>query len=436
VLVPWLVADMRRRRTRLTVLLADLGVLATACALVPAILLAHAAHEGTLSELYYYCVTYNRTVHLQPTKESLAWLPNVFFRLGEATSFFLAIVFLVARAIPPLARRARALITTKSGWTLLRGFGAREYVAWNLVLSFIAASTMYRFFPHYYVQCLPFLALALGATADAWCRAKKTAAMARLVLTTFTCFTLVASLLGCYFGERVDGRVAHDRTVQDVGKFIEASTQPSDRIFVWGFSSWLYGYSHRKPAGRYVFETYVTGLVPWFWEKLPVERARVVPGSVEALLGDLDRERPAVVVDAGSIMMARPMRAYPPFSNWLHEGYCFEVRVGAFDVYRRKENGAPCAYPYFPRPYASQDWLGRVMPIPLPRTADFDTSRELPLGSYLSPIWFREAPTPKHLDAMFDRRRESEERSAEADGFYVPRYDPSQPGPDGRTAPR
>ena len=153
-----------------------------------------------------------------------------------------------------------------------------------------------------------------------------------------------------------------------------------------GFSPWLYQYSHRRPAGRYVFETYVTGLVPWFWEKLGVERARIVPGSVDALLGDLDREKPAVVVDAGTIMLARPMRMYPRFSEWLHASYCFELRVGAFDVYKRKPEGTECEFPYYPRPFGAIDWNGRGLPLPMPKLADEELTRPLPHGNYFKPI--------------------------------------------------
>jgi hypothetical protein len=235
----------------------------------------------------------------------------------------------------------------------------------------------------------------------------------------FLGFVLFAGWMGTVFGEKVDGRVGHDRTVNDVAKFIRATTAPDDRIFVWGFSPWIYEYASRRPAGRYVFETYVTGMVPWFWEKRSIEAARVVPGSVEALLGDLEREKPVVVVDAGSVMMARPMRAYAPFARFLHDEYCFELRVGAFDLYRRKASDARCAVPYFPRPFGAVDWNGRGMPVPLPLLADEELTRQLPHGSYFKPIWFRSQPRPAGLEAIRDERRDKEEAEAAADGFRI-----------------
>ncbi len=430
VLVLWVVIDAHRRRSGKARAARDVLLLFGATLFVPTVLVVHSAASGTLRDLYYYCVVYNRDVHLRPTTKSFTWLPFLFFRLAEQTLFFIVGVLLFARALPLMVRRAKAAQRLRSLWALGRGFGARHYLALHVVLAIVAASSMFRFFPHYYLQAAPFMALALGASVDPLLRRPRTAWPARVMVSAFVFFTMFASALGCVFGERVDGRVAHDRTVQDAGKLIAATTKPDDKIFVWGFSPWLYEYSHRRPAGRYVFETYVTGFVPWFWEKLDVERARIVPGSVAALLGDLDRERPEIVVDAGSVMMARPMRAYDAPAAWLRASYCFEVRLGAFDMYRRKHDDTPCVTA-FPRPHEAVDWMGRAMAIPLPRTVDFATSRLLPRGNFIKPLWFPTGPTPPGLDSIRDPRLEKEEAEAERDGFYIPRIevDPLAPSP-------
>jgi hypothetical protein len=279
------------------------------------------------------------------------------------------------------------------------------------------------------VQALPFLALGTGAAFDHLFRRKRTAWPARVVAATLMFFVMFVSALGCVFGEKVDGRVAHDRTFTDAARYIEATTKAEDRIFVWGFSPWLYPYSHRRPAGRYVFSTYVTGFVPWYWEKLAYEKARIVPGSVEALLGDLEREKPAIVVDAGSIMMARPMRMFEQPMNYLYRHYCFEVRFGAMDLYRRKADGAACPYPYFPRAAPIVDWLGRSMGIPLPLTLDFDQAARLPVGDFLKPVYFVRGPRPPGLDVVKDPRRAKEEAEGAAEGFYVSGVEPETEPP-------
>ncbi|MDB4993344.1 MAG: hypothetical protein JWM74_776 [Myxococcaceae bacterium] len=428
--VLYLAIDGRRRGTKTTVVLRDVAALTLATFVVPLLFVLHAASQGTLGDMFYYCVTYNSKVHLNPTTEHFAWLGIFFFRLVSQTLFFTTLALLTARALPYVVRRTKAWRGHKTVWAIGRGFGNKQYLALHLVLAILAATAMYRFFPHYYLQAAPFMSLCVGASLEPLFRGgPQRAWLGRAVLSAFTLFVLFASTMGCIFGERVDGRVSHDRTVIDAGKLIEATTKPDDKIFVWGFSPWIYQYSHRRPAGRYVFETYVTGFVPWYWEKLAVEKARIVPGSVEALLGDLDREQPAIVVDAGSVMMARPMRAYDLPNAWLHAHYCFDMRIGALDIYRRKVDGVACAVPFFPRVHGTVDYRAGAMDVPIPRTVDYDDSPPLPNGNFWKPLYFLGYPKPIGLESVRDLRREKAEAKGEAEGFFVPDIEIPMPEP-------
>jgi hypothetical protein len=140
---------------------------------------------------------------------------------------------------------------------------------------------------------------------------------------------------------------------------------------------------------------------------------------VEALLGDLDRENPALVVDAGSVMMGRPMRAYEKPNAWLHAHYCFEVRIGALDVYRRKNGADACPTP-FPYPHVPVDWNGRPLEeVRLPRTVDFDDSRLLAQRGAQA-AWFPEGPTPRGLEALRTAKDERDAAEARAHGQELP----------------
>ncbi|HSQ62798.1 MAG TPA: glycosyltransferase family 39 protein, partial [Polyangiaceae bacterium] len=265
VLVLWLVIDAHRRQARWTAPLLEVCVVGAGVLLVPLAFVVYAATQGTLADLYYYTVTYNRTVHMRPATRHFEWLPWVFFRMTGETTFILVTTLLFGLAIPRAAARARAAWVTRSAWALARGFGPRRYLMLHLVVAFVSASAMWRFFPHYYLQCFPFFALCVGAVLEPWFRFRPAAANA--TVWAFGAFTMIFAGVACDFSERVDGRVSHDETVTTMGKVIMATTNREDRIFVWGFSSWLYGYAHRRPAGRYMFETYVTGFVPWYWQK-------------------------------------------------------------------------------------------------------------------------------------------------------------------------
>jgi 4-amino-4-deoxy-L-arabinose transferase-like glycosyltransferase len=406
-----------RRRGRTRAVLRDAAAFGAGIALVIGGFVVHAALTGALPALVYYCFTYNMSVHLRPGDGLLS--RSTLEPLASVSKQMTVFVGVVAAALLVAARfwwrRARAALRERSASAFLRGFGARQYVVLHFLVATAGASAMYRFFPHYYLPALGFGAMVVAGLVARVPRARVTLASATAVLAAATLFV---SALNAWAYEKIDGRVTHSETPQRLGRYIEATTPASEKIFVWGFSPWLYQYSHRRPAGRYVFETYVTGFVPWFFDAYPLERSRVVPGSLEALLGDLDRERPEVVVDAGSVIMARPMRAYAKAAAWLHRGYCFELRVSAYDVYRRKP-ASGCATPDFPEEHAPVDFNDVPMPVPTPLLVD-GPSRPL-CGSGTSPVFFRDAGrAPARLDLLVPASKEKDFEEHRAAGFAYP----------------
>ena len=391
-----LVARARRSPPR-SVPWGQLGSLAAGIVLVLAGFAIHAALSGTLRSLVYYCFTYNVQVHLRPADAlvSHTTLEPLAEHVKRMTAFAVVVLALVFAGVAFATRRLRAAVATRSGRALLRGFDAERFIGAHALVGTLAASSMYRFFPHYYLPALPFVALALAAWLARRVRGRAGRSdVVRVAATVLTVGTMAAGGLSAYAYEKVDGQVTHGPLVKHLARYVEATTPRASTIFVWGFSPWLYAYSHRKPAGRYVFETYVTGFVPWYFDASPrEEKARVVPGSLEALLGDLDRENPEIVIDAGSVILARPMRAYPQAAAWLHDHYCFELRAGGYDVYRRKPAGG-CATDAFPRAHAPVDYFGIPMPVPMPLLVDEATSRALCPHEEDEPVWFADGPPP------------------------------------------
>ena|GEM_PF-514687 len=404
-LAVWLVAERVRGDGARAGLARDLGTLAASFALLPAALLAHAAREGTLRSLLYYCVTYNLTVHTRPMNEFAGWFGPVLEQSAQQPLFFVAVGTALAMLARAAWRRGAALYRTRWRGELTRGFGVRGYMALHFALAFAVAASVPQLFRHYYLVPLPFLAFVVAAHVDDAARGARAAALLRAALVGCAAIWGFASFQLAYVRRKVEGRVSHDAVVEDVARYVASTTAPSDRVFVWGFSPWLYTYSHRRPAGRFVFITYPIGFVPWFWHAWDLEADRVVPETMDQLLSDLEREDPKVIVDAGSVLIARPMRAYERPSAFLHARYCFDVRIGAYDVYRRRAAGG-CADDAFPRQAPPVDYEGHPMTVPLPTTVDAPTSRPLPPGK-------TEGATPRRFDpsrrACFDpaRRRRS-----------------------------
>jgi hypothetical protein len=389
---------LRARRTRsLREGLVEASICVAGALAIPAVFVVHALANGTLRELYYYCVEYNVLVHVG---EAGGGLTPLSFEVQGNRGFALALAGVTVAGLRALGLRVAACIRERSLSPLLRGFDVGQYLALHLAVALISAASLRRFFSHYFILSIPILALLLGRLFDRSTRTMTPATLRTLYKGAFATLLLLAAL-ETYALEKIDGRVAHDKLPIRLAKYIEASTDEDDKIFVWGFSPWLYAYSHRRPAGRYVFETYVTGLVPWRHDDLEGEEKRIVPGSIDALMGDLDRERPELVIDAGSIMLARPLRTYPRWADWLRERYCFEVRVRGFDVYRRKKD-APCPEPGFPQPQRAFDFVGAPLDVPIPKTADPDHTKWLFVPEDSLPAWYAESPRPEHVQLLVD----------------------------------
>jgi 4-amino-4-deoxy-L-arabinose transferase-like glycosyltransferase len=393
----WIGVRAHRERTLRTALV-DTAALLGGALVIPVIFVIHAASNGTLAEMYFYCVRYNVNVHVG---EASWGLTPASFEVQGNRGFALAIGAVSIAGIRALGLRIRACIRERSIRPLLRAFELGQYLAVHLAVALLSAASLRRFFSHYFILSIPILAFILARLVDRSTRSVKPETMRTIYRGTLA--TLLAlCTLETYALEKIDGRVAHDKLVVRLSQYIDATTAKDDKIFVWGFSPWLYAYSHRRPAGRYVFSTYVTGLVPWRHDDLAGEQKRIVPGSNEALMDDLERENPELFIDAGSIMLARPVRTYPRWAAWLRERYCFEVRVRGFDVYRRKKDGGACTAPGFPQPQRAFDFVGAPLEVPIPQTSDLDFTKSLYVPEDSLPAWYPQSPRPPHVDLLVD----------------------------------
>ena len=377
-LVVWIALDAARGR-RWAAAAVDASVYLVAVALPASVLLAHAALDGTLSSLWYFCVTYNLTAHRLPGARFSYWADPLYGHLRGHTAYFLLAAVALTSVGLRWGRRVALALRTRRPAALASGFTAEDYVGLSALATLAMAASLPQHFGHYYVVPAPLLALTVACVARRALRPLRIDRALRTVLASAVALFVAYGVLFAYRTAQLGGLLTHDALVLTTAAYIERTTTKDDRIFVWGFSPWLYGYAHRRPAGRYVFETYVTGLVPLFYFDLEHEASRVVPGSMEALLGDLDRERPVLVADAGSLQLARPMNAYPAAAAWLRANYCFEARVGHVDLYRRRD-GAACATRYFPCPHPPLTHWGEPLFVPMPPVVDREGTGLLGVG--------------------------------------------------------
>jgi hypothetical protein len=107
---------------------------------------------------------------------------------------------------------------------------------------------------------------------------------------------------------------------------IKALTVPDDPIFVWGFNPQIYAFTDRRPASRYLYCSFPTGLVPWTNTALEVDtRYAIVPGALENLIADLAATEPKVVMDyaitPGREFGKYPVSDFPALDAWLSPRY-------------------------------------------------------------------------------------------------------------------
>jgi 4-amino-4-deoxy-L-arabinose transferase-like glycosyltransferase len=379
----WLIAEAWALRAKWRDALTEILLLLLAVLCVPAALLIHAWKQGTLRQLAYYCYTYNIQVHRLGGRWSLP--VDV---LQRYPCFLLGTGAVVALTAARWSARASLAIRSRRLRALAVGFGKHDYIAMEFVFAFATAAVLPQFFEHYYLVPIPFLALALASVPPLAARLPRLEPYVRWSILGAAAVFVVGAVQTPWVREKPDGRVAHGPNVEQVGLYIAQHTAAEDRVFVWGFSPWLYEYSHRRPATRFVFTTYPIGFVPWFREALDIEPSRAVPGAMEELLDDLRRERPTYVVDAGSVAIARPMRAYTGPAALLRERYCFDVRIGSFDLYRIAPKEGTCDTPLFPRPADPVDHFDKPLSVEMPRVIDFDASYPLPTRMVGPPVRF------------------------------------------------
>ncbi len=222
------------------------------------------------------------------------------------------------------------------------------YALAQMTAAFAGACFTFRFFPHYFVQFFPFAGVVIGALLtrsfeklDADDRPGLISAFTMIAGATLLLIIANSALHRNVRIRRETDRWYQDPTADPIVRYVVEHTTPEQTIFVWGFRAETYLSSRRYPASRYVYTVYPAGVVPWFQGTHEDEDRRVVPGSRELLLEDLERARPELVIDAGRSMNGRYMYNYPMLRAYLDRHYCFMRYVDGEPVYRRR-HGERC----------------------------------------------------------------------------------------------
>ena len=189
-----------------------------------------------------------------------------------------------------------------------------------LAASAIGAAAGARFYPHYYVQLIPPLALlAASYYARLWSRTIQAPHWLLRPRVTYAWLALTVITLSIIHWT---GLAPH-RLPSEVGRYLFTHSNPEDRIFVWGQKVNIYLEAHRRPASRYITTFPLTGYV--FGGRVPGldTRSRILPGAWSTLQQDFARHPPAYIVDvqADPKTAQDPVKDFPILAKLLAERY-------------------------------------------------------------------------------------------------------------------
>src|SRR5438309_3676581 len=268
--------------------------------------------QGILREAFYWTIADHD-------------IPHVFWWKGIVhTLAFLGVCLpLIVGAIMGCRDKGKTWAGRKAEQTALFGL---------LVASAIGAAAGARFYPHYYVQLIPPLALlATPYYARLWSRVIRPPHwfLRPGVTYAWLIVTIIVFSIQHWTG------LAPRRVPSEAGRYLSTHSSPEDRIFVWGQTPEVYLDAYRRPAARYITTFPLTGYV--FGGPTPGldTRSRILPGAWTNLERDFARHPPIYIVDVQSAKTAQyPVKNFPILAKLLAERYQPVAHTAEGVIYR------------------------------------------------------------------------------------------------------
>lgn len=225
------------------------------------------------------------------------------------------------------------------------------YLLMWALLSLAGSASAGRIYHHYYLQFLPAFVLLAGwflADFQSRCRISTNyfwkGAIALLLVAS--AWSVVAGPLRGGWPSSLGPEAG-----TDAATYIREHSKPSDRIFVWGYNPDFYLLADRRAASRYIYCSFLTGLIPWTNAEPGRDTSyAIVPGTMTILLRELNATRPKFIVDAslgeGRRFSKYPLVRFPPLVDMVNANYveieAVRFRAHGFRVLIRKDTaGVP-----------------------------------------------------------------------------------------------
>jgi 4-amino-4-deoxy-L-arabinose transferase-like glycosyltransferase len=271
--------------------------------------------QGILREAFYWTFTNHA-------------IPHVFWNAGV-----LYTLAFIGACLPLVIGATMAFRDNYDLWT--NKSAERLTLLGLLVASALGAAAGARFYPHYYIQLVPPLAL-LAAPHYAWLWCERKQPRYWFVRPSVTCLWLAITVVG--FSISHWQFLAWHREPSETARYLSEHSAPEDRVFIWGRSAAeVYLHARRRPASRYVLTFPLTGFV--FGGELPGidTHNRIVPDAWSKLEEDFRKHRPAFIADLYSNHDAQyPAKDFPILAAMLAKYYEPVARTAEGVVYRMR----------------------------------------------------------------------------------------------------
>ncbi|WP_415908502.1 ArnT family glycosyltransferase [Oleiharenicola sp. Vm1] len=280
-----------------------------------------AAH-GALRDAVYYAWSYNVSIYGPEisTRARLASAWQLWHMLQDGAPALLGALLVAAALI------AFRLLQRTPRADEERDHAFHAYVGAWAVTSLAGAISGGRGFDHYFVQTLPALCLLAGWMLD-WVARVALAPHGRPALRLVAALVLATTLLTLGTGAlQQRGQTLPPDTSVRPAAFIARATPPAETIFVWGYQPEFYLFAGRAPASRFVYASFLTGMVPW--TNVALERDTsyaIVPGAMDTLLAELDARPPTFFVDCSAgpnrFWQKYPLAKFPALKTFVDAHY-------------------------------------------------------------------------------------------------------------------
>jgi 4-amino-4-deoxy-L-arabinose transferase-like glycosyltransferase len=284
---------------------------------------AYFLYHGAWRDAVFYTWTYNLAYY----GPELSWADRFIalalpFRLIGATHPGLVILW--------------SLGAVYVGWRLLQRQPHPAEIADNPALLYLAvwswatwfgAASAGRDFDHYIIPFLAPFSLGLGWGLAAGLRSALCPRRTRPIRLGVAGLLLLALALPL----TLTAIQSRHRSLPDdpslrVAHHIRDHSEPLDRIFVWGFHPDIYLHADRRPASRFLYATFLTGLIPWTNTAPGLDTsATIVPGTMATLLAELQARPPRFIVDCSAgpnrHWQKYPLEDFPSLHAFVQQHY-------------------------------------------------------------------------------------------------------------------